>query len=186
IKVDGERAYDLARAGTVVELKPRPVEVYELNIVEMTTDSATFRCVCGKGTYVRALARDMAEILGTKGHVTHLVREGVGPFYLENAISLDFFLENDDKSILESIVLPIQTVLDDIPVVALNEQEAVRLKNGQKLTFIARPDVERLVKAGCDIKSQTPGTILATSHGKAIAVLELQGVEAQPVRVFNL
>ena len=186
IKVDGERAYALARAGETVELKSRPVEVYELEITDLTPDSATFRCVCGKGTYVRSLARDMAEKLGTKGYVSRLIREGVGPFYLNNAISLDFFLQNDDKSTLESIVLPVQTVLDDIPVLAVNDTEAARLKNGQKLTFIARPDVERLVKAGHDIKSRDAGLMMATHHGKALAMLDVLGVEAQPVRVFNL
>ncbi len=186
IKVDGERAYDLARAGQTVDLKPRPVEVYELVITEHTGDTTTFRCVCGKGTYVRSLARDMAEKLGTKGYVSRLIREGVGPFYLKNAISLDFFLQNADKDTLESIVLPVQTVLDDIPVLAINDMEATRLKNGQKLTFIARPDVQRLITIGHDIKSPDAGLILAEYHGKALAMLEVKGVEAQPVRVFNL
>jgi len=186
IKVDGKRAYDLARAGEEVDLAARPVHIYELTLVNTTESVATFRCVCGKGTYVRSLARDIAEKLGTKGYVSRLVRENVGPFGLNNAISLDFFRETTDKDQLESNVLPVQTVLDDIPELAINDREATLLKNGQKLTFIARPDVERLVKAGHDIKRSDAGLMIAMHHNKAIAMLEVLGVSAQPVRVFNL
>jgi len=83
-------------------------------------------------------------------------------------------------------VLPVQTVLDDIPELAVNDTEATRLKNGQKITFISRPDVERLVKAGHDIKRSDAGLMIAIHHNKALAMLEVLGVEAQPVRVFNL
>lgn len=186
IKVDGERAYALARAGESVELASRPVDIYELNLIEHTTDTATFRCVCGKGTYVRSLARDIAEKLGTKAYVSRLIRENVGPFSLDDAILLDIFRENPDKDSIERIVLPVQTVLDDIPELAVTDTEATRLKNGQKITFIARPDVERLAKAGHDIKNRDAGLVLATYHNKALAMLEVVGVEAQPVRVFNL
>lgn len=186
IKVDGKRAYDLARAGEDLDLAARPVDVYELELVTQTESTATLRCVCGKGTYVRSLARDIAEKLGTKGYVSYLCRENVGPFSLADAISLDFFRETTDKDTLESNVLPVQTVLDDIPVLAVNDTEATRLKNGQKLTFIARPDVERLVKAGHDIKNRDAGLMIALYHGTALAMLEVTGVEAQPVRVFNL
>lgn len=186
IKVDGKRAYDMARAGEDVELAERPVSIYELDLTESTTDTATLRCVCGKGTYVRSLARDIAEKLGTKGYVSRLIRENVGPFGLNDAISLDFFRETTDKDHLESIVLPVQTVLDDIPELAVNDTEATRLKNGQKITFISRPDVDRLVKAGHDIKRSDAGLMIAIHHNKALAMLEVIGVEAQPVRVFNL
>jgi tRNA pseudouridine55 synthase len=186
IKVDGQRAYDLARAGAELDLAARPVDVYELDLVEFSDDTATFRCVCGKGTYVRSLARDIAEKLGTKAYVSRLSRENVGPFSLKDAISLDFFRENPDKDLLESNVLPVQTVLDDILELAVTDTEATRLKNGQKITFISRPDVDRLVKAGHDIKSRDVGLMMATHHGKALAMCEVIGVEAQPVRVFNL
>lgn len=186
IKVDGERAYALARAGEAVELAERPVDIYELDLTETTSDTATFRCVCGKGTYVRSLARDIAEELGTKGYVSRLIRENVGPFSLNDAISLDIFRENPDKDALERNVLPVQTVLDDIPELAVTDTEASRLKNGQKITFISRPDVERLVKAGHDIKNRDGGLMIAVHHNKALAMLTVVGVEAQPVRVFNL
>lgn len=186
IKVDGQRAYDLARSGQEFELEARPIDVYELSVVKADEASATFRAVCGKGTYVRSLARDMARKLGTYGYVSLLVREAVGPFSLENAISLDILRENDDNSALESTVLPVETVLDDIPVLSVNDQEAVRLKNGQKLTFIARPQVQRLLDAGLQMGQTEPGLAIAMYQGKPLAILEVAGVEAQPVRVFNL
>lgn len=186
IKIAGQRAYDLARAGKEFDIEARPIEVYELSLVSHTESSATFRAVCGKGTYVRSLARDMARKLGTYGYVSLLVREAVGPFSLESAISLDILGENADKSALESAVLPVETVLDDIPVLSVSDQEAVRLKNGQKLTFIARPQVQRLLDAGLQVEQTEPGLAIAMYQGKPLAILEVVGVEAQPVRVFNL
>lgn len=186
IKVNGERAYDLARAGKPPELEARPVHIYEFDVTEHKGEETTFRAVCGKGTYVRSLARDLGLKLGTFGTITLLVREAVGPFSLENAISLDFFTETNDNQPLESAVLPVETVLDDIPVLAVNDPEAQKLRNGQKLTFVARPDVQRLTQAGIEFRSAEPGLALASYRGKALAILEFQGVEAQPVRVFNL
>lgn len=186
IKVDGQRAYDLARAGKPPELEARPVQIYELEITDHSGDETTFRAVCGKGTYVRSLARDIGLKCGTYGSVTKLIREAVGPFSLDNAISLDFFTESNDNTDLLSAVLPVQTVLDDIPVLAVTDPEAQKLRNGQKLTFVARPDVQRLADAGVDFRSTEAVLTLATYKGKALAVLEFAGVEAQPVRVFNL
>ncbi len=187
IKIDGQRAYDLARAGKEFEIEARPIDVYELDLVRFDEATATFRAVCGKGTYVRSLARDIARKLGTYGYVSTLIREAVGPFSLETAISLDITGQNDDNSALESAVLPVETVLDDIPVLSVNDQEAVRLKNGQKLTFIARPQMQRLLDAGLQVGQGTePGIAIAMYQGKPLAILEVAGVEAQPVRVFNL
>lgn len=186
IKVEGKRAYDLARAGEEVDLKPRPVEIYELELSETTPDTATFRCVCGKGTYVRSIARDLAEKLGTKGYVSRLIRDSVGPFFGKSAISLDFFRETSDKATLESIVLPVEAVLDDVPVVPLTDSEATRVGNGNKITFIARPDVERLVKAGLSPQARMLELALLTHRGKALAIADVEGTEIQPVRVFNL
>jgi tRNA pseudouridine55 synthase len=187
IKIDGQRAYDLARAGKEFEIEARPIDVYELDLVRFDEATATFRAVCGKGTYVRSLARDIARKMGTYGYVSTLIREAVGPFSLETAISLDIAAQNDDNSALESAVLPVETVLDDIPVLSVNDQEAVRLKNGQKLTFIARPQMQRLLDAGLQVGQGTePGIAIAMYQGKPLAILEVAGVEAQPVRVFNL
>ncbi len=186
IKVDGQRSYDLARAGEIPELKARPIQIYELHLIESTPEAATFRCICGKGTYVRSLARDLAEKLGTKAYISRLIRETVGPFSLDHAISLDFFRETSDKTTLESNVLPVEAVLDDVPVVPLTEQEAMRVRNGNKITFIARPDVERLVKAGLSPKARMLELALLSHNGKALAIADVEGVEIQPVRVFNL
>ncbi len=184
IKIDGQRAYDLARNGEMPEMKSRPAYIESLELLETHPDKATFRCVCGKGTYMRSLARDMAKALGTVGYITDLRREAVGPFTLENAISLAKLEEIDNSSPLDSVLLPVETVLDDIPALALNEREASQLKNGQKLSFISRPDVERLQKAGFDL--DTEATALALYNGKPIALVTVQGVEIQPVRVLNL
>ena len=89
IKVGGKRSYDLARSGEVVELKSRQVQIESIELTEFTPDAATFSVVCGKGTYIRSIARDMAAALGTCGHVTMLRRTRVGPFTLEHAFSLD-------------------------------------------------------------------------------------------------
>ncbi len=186
LKIDGERAYALARDGQTVELKPRPVSIYELELLSLTQDTATFRCVCGKGTYVRSLARDFGLKLGCFGYISALSRDAVGPFSLDNAISLDFFAEKDDKTQLLSAVLPLQTVLDDILVLDLNEGEAQKVRQGQKLTFLSRPQVDRLKSVGLTVNPSCVELTLATYRGEALALLEVAGVEAQPVRVFNL
>ncbi len=179
IKVGGQRAYDLAREGQEVVLEPRPVYIKSLELLENTPDFARFSCQCGKGTYMRSLARDMARALGTVGHIADLRREAVGPFNSDNAISLEM-LEQKGHSAL----LPVETVLDDIPALALNEQEAARLRNGQFLNFFARPDVERLHRAGLDLEEVA--LALALHDGKPVALVDVDGAEIRPVRVLNL
>ncbi|MBL8639819.1 MAG: tRNA pseudouridine(55) synthase TruB [Alphaproteobacteria bacterium] len=186
LKIDGERAYDLARAGAEFELKSRKVNVYELELLDCSADSARFRAVCGKGTYVRSLARDLGRALGGCGYISALMRQSVGPFQLDDAILLDFFQKSVDITELERNVLPIEAVLDDIPVVSLKDQEATRAKCGNKLSFISRPDVERLVAAGLDPRVRGRNLVLLTHQGAALAVAEVEGIEIQPVRVFNL
>lgn len=184
IKIDGERAYDRARDGEVVEMPSRFVWIESLELLGLTPDSADFRCVCGKGTYIRALGRDMAMALGTVGHITALRREAVGPFTLDSAISLDFFEDFDDSAPLDNVLLPLETALDDIPALALNQREAARLKGGQFLSFIARPDLERLHRIGLDLKQET--IALAVYDGLPVALVTVQGPDIRPVRVLNL
>jgi len=179
IKVDGQRAYDLARDGQDVELASRPAWIESLELLETRPDRALFRCICGKGTYMRSLARDMARVLGTAGYITDLRREAVGPFTLENSISLAKLEE-----IGHSAVLPVETVLGDIPVLALNEQEAAQLKSGQTLSFISRPDMDRLHRAGMELERLE--TALALYNGKPIALIDVDGVEIRSRRVLNL
>lgn len=186
IKVDGARAYDLARDGAEFELKTRIVYIESLEITEYSAEKTTFRCVCGKGTYVRSLARDMGEKLGCFGYISRLERASVGPFTLENAISLDIFQNPDDKPTPEQVLLPLQTALDDIPVLALREQEATRLKNGNVLTFLSKPDLDRMTDAGIEWGNSNIVTALTTCGKKAIAIVEIEGPELHPIRIFNI
>lgn len=184
LKVDGQRAYDLAREGEEPDLLPRPVYIESLRLLASDADTADFECCCGKGTYVRSLARDMGQALGCYGHVIRLCRTSVGPFRLEEAISLDFSGDLPDKGALEDVMLPVEAVLDDIPALPLSEREAARLKQGQGLFFISRPDMDRLTKAGLDGNGDE--TALALFNGKALALVSVDGPEIRPLRVLNL
>jgi tRNA pseudouridine55 synthase len=185
IKVDGQRAYDLARDGKTVELVPREVYIETLELRETRPDEADFVMTCGKGTYVRSLARDMARDIGTYGHISALRRDRVGAFTLKTAISLDKLEELVNSPAHNQVVLPLQTALDDIPGLALREEEAARLRNGQSLAFISRPDFERLAKAGVDTKEEGIH-VLALYNGKPVAIVEASGAEVKPLRVFNI
>lgn len=180
IKVDGERAYDRARDGLHTEIKSRTVYIETFEILEMREDEADFRVLCGKGTYIRSLARDIGQDLGCFGYIKTLRRESVGPFTEKNAISLAKFEEMDHSAAL----LPVETALDDIPALDLTTEEVSRLRNGQKLSFISRPDLERLQKAHIDI--QDTGIALAVYKGKAVALIDVQGVEVKPHRILNV
>ena len=186
IKVDGERAYDLARGGEQVDLKARSVFIERLEITAMAEGETAFRCVCGKGTYVRSLARDMGRKLGCYGYISRLERASVGPFTLENAIMLDIFQNSGDNLTPEQVVLPLQTALDDIPVLALKEQEATRLKCGNALTFLSKPDLDRMTSAGIEWGNSDVVTALATFDKKAIAIVEVEGPALHPIRIFNV
>ncbi|WP_300536185.1 tRNA pseudouridine(55) synthase TruB [Sphingosinicella sp.] len=145
LKVDGERAYARARAGEVVVLPPRAVTIHALRLVETDGETATFSVSCSKGTYVRSLARDIAEALGTVGYVVMLRRTKAGPFGLEGAISLDKLGELAMEQRLIAALLPLTAGLDDIPALAVNPGEAARLKSGQ--TLAGRPEPDGLVVA---------------------------------------
>ncbi|MBC7954215.1 MAG: tRNA pseudouridine(55) synthase TruB, partial [Rhodospirillaceae bacterium] len=128
IMVNGERAYDLARAGETVELKSRIVRIDGFRLVgQPDADHADFEVNCGKGTYIRSLARDLALALGTVGHIVILRRTACGPFNEGNSIPLDKFRESGQGPALRSHLLPVETALDDIPALALSEAEARRL-----------------------------------------------------------
>ena len=185
IKVAGERAYDLAREGESVTIEPRNVYIEKLTVTDHTETETTFECRCGKGTYIRSLARDLARDLGTFGHVSFLKRASVGPLDEKSAISLDVFEKIDHSADLDTVLLPVETMLDDILALALNETEAARLRNGQSVTFVSRPDVQRLYDAGLDTLNEV-NTALVTCKGKPVAITEIAGTEISPSRVFNL
>lgn len=133
LKVDGKRAYDLARAGQEVTLQARPVTVHDLTLKSMDQASATLTATVSKGTYIRSLARDIAYSVGSVGHVTMLRRTKAGPFTLEPAISLDFLHDAAKARDLTRVVLPLEAGLDDIPALPVTPDQARLLRQGQML-----------------------------------------------------
>ncbi len=136
IKIDGERAYDLARAGEVVEIQEREVHVEALKLLEATEDKADFEINCGKGTYIRSLARDMGRALGCYGHVSALRRTYVGALNETQMISLEKLEElgiGGPSETLKGALLPLETVLDGIPALAVLDNDAAKLRQGQKV-----------------------------------------------------
>jgi tRNA pseudouridine55 synthase len=189
LKVDGQRAYDLARAGKEVELKSRSVTIHELQIrhPRESGDPAnkklgsrfrgndeiseiTLSATVSKGTYIRSLARDISHALGTVGHVTMLRRTRAGPFGLDRAISLDFLQDAAKARRLTRTVLPLEAGLDDIPALPVNPEQAQLLRHGQQLFGIPA----------------TPGLHLATSGGTPVALVEVSDDGLRVVRGFNL
>ena len=181
IKIDGRRAYDLARRDEAVELKPRRVEVRELRLVDVPdADHAFLSVTCGKGTYVRALARDLAHHLDTVGHVDWLRRTAVGPFTEADAISLDKIEALGHIPLDSDLLMPIETVLDDIPALALTVQEAQRLKHGQSVSVLP-------VASRSTFKEIEQGdTVCAMSEGRLVALVRIVDGGIHPVRVMNL
>ena len=185
LKVNGERAYDIAREGDVADLAARTVRIDRFELVEIPdADHAVFEVDCGKGTYVRSLARDIAEDLGTVGHVTVLRRLRVGRFTLDTAISLDELAAMEQGAAVERLLLPIETALDDIPALALTEAEAHRLRHGQAVALLTRQDLERLTAIKGSVGED--GIVVALFAGKPVALARVEGAEVRPVRVINL
>ena len=144
IKIDGKRAYDLARAGAVVEMKSRNVTVHDLCIHSVATvgalNAVTLTADVSKGTYIRSLARDIAYAVGTVGHVSMLRRTRAGPFNLQSAISLDKLNAFGQGASQEDIILPIEAGLVDIPALNLSPEQARAVQQGRVLTGIAMKD----------------------------------------------
>ncbi|HEX7872395.1 MAG TPA: tRNA pseudouridine(55) synthase TruB [Sphingobium sp.] len=169
IKIDGRRAYDLARAGEEVEMKLRAVTIHALDLLEADANSTTLRAHVSKGTYIRSLARDVALALGTVGHVTMLRRRKAGPFTLEQAISLDNLADAGRARALEQLMLPLTAGLDDIPALPVTPDEALALRQGKVL--IGEPHT---------------GLLLAMEGDTPVALVESSGPEIRVVRGFNL
>ena len=183
IKIDGERAYDLARAGEKIDMQSRRVTVYGFKLTKSTPEEAEFELECGKGTYVRSIARDMGQILGCFGHVSALRRIAVGNFTEDSAISLDEFEKIVQSADPDQVLMPVETVLDDIPALAMTAEEIGRIRQGQTLKFLSRQDVDRLSVAGIDANTTL---VLAMGDNKPLALLEKDGIALYPVKVFNL
>ena len=180
IKIQGERAYDLARDGEVVELAPRPVDIHQLILVDQPDgDRAVFEAECGKGTYVRALARDLGRLLGCYGHICSLRRTVVGPFGENDMIPLEQLQALCDRAAsgegsLADALLPVETALDDIPALAVTRADAARLHRGQAVLLRGRD------------APTCSGTVYVTVAGRLLALAEVGNGELIPKRVFNL
>ncbi|MBL8708465.1 MAG: tRNA pseudouridine(55) synthase TruB [Rhodospirillaceae bacterium] len=180
IKVDGERAYDLAREGEIVELKARRIRIDDFQLVARPSpDEAVFEVRSGKGAYMRSLARDLAQHLGSVGHISALRRLSVGGFTEKQAISLDSLQALGHGPAAFEHLLPIETALDDIPALALSATEAIRLRSGQPVGLLHRQDRDR-------IRGFIPGgMVCAMSDGKLVALTRYEAGELLPVRVIN-
>lgn len=178
VKVDGKRAYDLARAGEDVQLKSRIVTIHDLEIVSHDSDSRMthIRVNCGKGTYIRSLARDLGEKCGSKAHVSMLRRTRVGPFDEKDAISLEKLEELSHSAPVAGLLLSIMTALDDILVLAVNESEAADIGFGRKI----RMDDASLGQATLQEK------VVLVYGDIPLAIAEVTDTGIQPLRVFNL
>ena len=182
IKVDGERSYDLARAGQAVELAARIVSVHSARVADVPdADHITLEIECGKGTYVRAIARDLADGLGACGHVHDLRRTRVGGFTEQNAVTLEFLEDLGYGPRQSELLLPVETALDDIPELAVTAEDAFRLKQGRAIVLVPR-QVETLkarLKPGSRIVSAMAG-------GSVVALCEMRAGRLEPTRVFHL
>ncbi|HEY8963377.1 MAG TPA: tRNA pseudouridine(55) synthase TruB [Alphaproteobacteria bacterium] len=178
IKIDGQRAYDLARAGEDIDMKSRDVVIHNLQLIETTIDTARFMVTSGKGMYVRSLGRDIAKQLGTVGYISTLIRTRVGAFSLDDAIPLDDF--NDDTQ-SDNVLLPVQAALANVPTLVIDDTETGRLRRGMTLNFIVGGNAKRL-PIGYD-----QGPFLAADRaGNPVAMVTFQAGEVKPDRVFNL
>jgi tRNA pseudouridine55 synthase len=188
VKVDGERAYDLARAGVVVDLEPRMVVIHQARVLAAPdADHVTLEIVCGKGTYVRSLARDLAAGLGACGHVSALRRTRVGPFALGDAVTLEQLEDLCDRGRGLEALAPVETALDDIPALAVTDEEAFRLSQGRPIVLLPR-QVETLKArlSSPDGAGFASRTVLAMAASGPTAICEMRAGQLRPVRVFNL
>ena len=170
IKIAGERAYDIAREGALVDLKPRAVKIRSLTLIDASRDDATFVMECGKGAYVRAVARDLGRILGCFGHVTALRRTRVGPFLEEDAYTLD---EIETQNMAAEALLSVEAGLAELPCVVVDRDTAARLRRGGSVILRGRD-------------APHEGIVYAACGGVPVAFGEIVQGALAPARVFNL
>lgn len=182
IKVDGARAYDLARDGVEFELQARRVTIHSAEVTDAPdADHVELTIRTGKGVYVRSLARDLAAVLGAEGHVSALRRERVGPFSTQNVVTLDSLEEMVHRGAASEGLLAVATALDDIPELAVTEQDAFSLRQGRPIVLLPR-QVETL-KARLSDGSRT---VSAFQDQTLVALCQLRAGRLEPDRVFNL
>ena len=181
VKVDGVRAYKLAREDKKVALTAREIDIHDIRIVGTPdADHTEFAVVSGKGAYMRALARDIARAAGGLGHISALRRTSVGPFDADDAISLDELESIGQIAAREQKLLPVETALDDIPALAVTESEAMRLRNGQPVSLLRKGDLQRIAEL------DNGDTVLAKTRTKPVALVRYAAGEVKPFRVLNL
>ncbi|MVT00865.1 tRNA pseudouridine(55) synthase TruB [Devosia sp. L53-10-65] len=174
IKVDGERAYDLARAGETVELAERPIDIDAIELVSHSPEESVLEVTCGKGTYVRALARDIAEALGTVGHVTKLHRAAVGPFTDDDAVSIEELEAAEAGEARDALLLPVSAGLEDIEEIRLDAGQAKAVSHGNAVLLNGANAPVSVDECWVSFK----GKVLATGH--------VEFGQFKPGRVFNL
>jgi tRNA pseudouridine55 synthase len=178
IKIGGERAYDLARQGEVVELASRAVEIHRLDLIELPdADHAVFEAECGKGTYVRAIARDLGRMLGCFGHVSALRRVRVGPFSEANSVTLQALAalrDTEGEDALTTALMPVEAGLSSLPTLSVSAADAQRLALGQAVIMRGRdaPIME--------------GMVSVSTQGALIALGQIEQGALKPKRLFHL
>ncbi len=172
IKINGERAYNLARKGKDVEIKEREVEIFSLELLNYENDSATLKASCSKGTYIRSLGQDIARAVNCCGHLSSLCRTKCGIFSIDDTILLDN-LKN--MVYIAQTLLPLETSLRDIAVMAVSEDEASKLKQGQALSPKGREDLPK-----------NSSRAVAVCNKVLIAIVRIEDSKISPIRVFNL
>ena len=176
IKINGVRSYKLARKSIISDIPEREVYIKEISLVKyINKDSARLKIECGKGVYVRSLARDMARVLNTHGHVVYLNRLSVGPFFHKDAILLADIANLVDKAKISKAIRPISFVLDDIPAIDITSDEAILISRGQKV-FIE----DLVLEEGVYNKE-----VYITSNNAPIALARVENKYIHPFRVFN-
>jgi len=176
IKIDGERAYKLARKGEEIEIPKRNIHIFSLELLNQSfQDSFDFRVTCSKGTYIRTLGRDIALKLNTFGHLTALRRLKCGIFSIEDTISLENLKNMEYKTITQDLLLPVETALRDIAALAVSAEDAAKLKLGQGLS----PKLY-------DVQNHIGDTMAAFSGSCLVALVRVDEKKISPIRVFNL
>lgn len=179
IKIQGKRASDRVRDGETITLPPRPIHIYEFELLGHTDlNQSNFRITCSKGTYVRSIVEDFAKKLGTVGFASRIHRTKSGPFWLKQAISLETLAKDPLIGLLEKYICAIPMVLDDIPAIGVSEKDVMDLRQGRSLAQVPKdgePSVNHQV------------TVLITdTAGKAIAIAEVKDGKILPKRVLNI
>jgi tRNA pseudouridine55 synthase len=186
IKVEGERAYDLARDGQPVSLEPRQVEIHSArHLGQSDAEHAEFEMICGKGAYVRAWVRDLAREMGTVGHVCELRRTAAGPFCVSDAIGLEKLRAFMHIPAAFEHLRPISTALDGIPALVVTGPDAVRLRSGNPIIVRATQFARLTEDAETSDDLQGLTVFLSTIEGEPVALAALEAGELRPFRVFN-